>query len=184
MPDWMIGCPYSFMGAFTIENMAYALGVGLSGGSPKQGIFMEINNTTERPVVSIPSEFSLISEETGHPIVVHRQNIVENIGRITKSKYFVKLLGRVIRGNGILEVVSAGTLILANKNLVMLHELVLDECHVESVDNVVAKIRWFDENPAEYAAAVEKQRLILHERFYKEPVEKLARLYGEKTVVV
>lgn len=180
MPSWMVGCPYSYLGAFTIERLVHALGVGLVEGEYKTGVFMEINNTTERPVVEIPREFSKIYAETGQQIVIHSQNIVENIGSIAKSKYFVKLLGRPIRGNGILEVISAGTLVLANKNLVMLRELVLDECDIVTDDDVISKIQWFDTHPEEYAAAVEKQRVILHEKFFKEPAEKLARLYNEK----
>ena len=179
MPSWMVGCPYSFVGAFTMERIAGELGVGVRTGEAKSGVFMEINNTTQRPVVDIPWEFSRIAEETKHPIVVHSQNIVENLGRVSKSKYFVKLLGRKIRGNGILEVVSAGTLILANKNLVEFNELVWDN-YVESVDDVITKIKWFDAHPEEYAAAVEMQRIRLHELYYKTPVENLARLHWEK----
>jgi len=180
MPPWMIGVPYSFLGAFTMEQLAQQLGVGLGAGEVKNGIFLEINNTTERPFKNIPWEFSKISEETKNPIVVHSQNIVENLGRVSKSKYFVKLMGRVIRGNSILETVSCGVLILANRELVTFNEMILPECHVESVDDVIAKIRWFDANPEEYAAAVEMQRIRLHELYYKTPVENLARLHWEK----
>ena len=141
---------------------------------------MEINNCTERPVVTVPWEFSQISAATGHEVVLHSQNIVENLGRLYNSKYYVKLLGRVIRGNSALEAVSSGVLVLANKNLVTHHELVLPECHIESWQDAADRIRWFDAHPAAYREAIENQRKILYELYYKGPVEKLALKYWEK----
>lgn len=178
LPPWMIGMPYSYLGPYTIPKVIKSLFPNKT--SEKHGVFMEINNTEDRPVTTIPSIFLKIQEETSIPILIHSQNIVENISRISNAKYFVKLLGRPIRGNGILEVISAGTLVLANRGLVMLRELVLEECHVETEDDVITKIRWFESHPTEYAAAVEKQRTILYELFYKGPAEKLAMRFWEK----
>jgi hypothetical protein len=178
LPSFSIGMPYSLLGPVTLENLYYDLNPGCSK-PVKKGIFMEINNTTERPVVNIPYEFIQISNSTKQPIYRHEQNIVSNLNNLVKSKYFVKLLGRKLRGNSILETVSAGTLILANKNLVVFSNLILDECHVENFLDVTQTIIYFENNPEHYNHLVYKQRELLYFNYFKYPLENLNNKYLE-----
>ena len=178
LPEFSVGFPYSYIGPYTMENLGKSL---LNVESiHKQGIYMEINNTEERPVVKIPNEFFRLSDHLSMTINVHSQNILENAKRICKSKYFVKILGRVIRGNGLLECISAGTLILANRSLVILDSLVLPECHVVSVKDICHKIAYFEENPQEYRRCVEMQREILEKDYFKGPFDKVLEKYQQK----
>lgn len=178
LPDFAVGFPYSYIGPYTMETIGKSL---LEVASIyKQGIYMEINNTQERPVLTIPDEFLRLSDNLGMKIWVHSQNILENAKRLCKSKYFVKLLGRTIRGNGLLECISAGTLILANRSLVILDSLVLPECHVESVKDICHKISYFEEYPDEYKRCVQMQRDILEKQYFKEPIDKLIEKYKKK----
>lgn len=178
LPDFSVGFPYSYIGPHTMENIGKSL---LEVNKIyKQGIYMEINNTQERPVVTVPDEFLRLSDNLGMKIWIHSQNILENAKRLSKSKYLVKLLGRTIRGNGLLECISAGTLILANRSLVILNSLVLPECHCETVMDICRKITYFEEYPNEYKRCVQMQRDILEKDYFKGPLEKLIEKYQQK----
>jgi hypothetical protein len=179
LPPFSIGFPYSLVGPFTIENMMHKMGVFYD---KKVGIFQEINNTQERPVTRAHPTIDEVGRQCDMPIILHSQNIVENVTRIFCAKFFVKLFGRVIRGNGILEVISAGTLILANKNLIMFHNLIPDECHVENENDVINKINYFENNEVEYERIITMQRFRLQEHYFKGPIENLFRKYNEKKI--
>jgi hypothetical protein len=146
----------------------------------KCGIYIELNNTSERPFVNVPSGFKQISEVCKIPIILHDQDILENIKNIYNAKYFVKIYGRLVRGNGILEVISAGTLILINKKLIMYNNLIPDICHVETPDDVINKILFFENNPIEYNKVIEFQRNYLNEYYFKKPFENLINKYKIK----
>jgi hypothetical protein len=146
----------------------------------KCGIYIELNNTSERPFVNVPSGFKQISEVCKIPIILHDQDILENIKNIYNAKYFVKIYGRLVRGNGILEVISAGTLILINKKLIMYNNLIPDICHVETPDDVINKILFFENNPIEYNKVIEFQRNYLNEYYFKKPFENLINKYKYK----
>ena len=179
LPFHNIGFPYSFLGPYTIENISEKI-PNLLLASKKKGIYLEINNTTERPVNTIPEQFKIISNRLDIPIILHSQNILENIKRIINAKYFVKLYGRVIRGNGILEVISTGTLILINKRLIMYDDLIPNECHVENAVELANKIYYFENNPDAYDAIILKQKTLLYTNYYKAPADNLIRKYYEK----
>ena len=175
LPSFSIGFPYTYVGPKTIETIVkihYTLNT-----IEKHGIFMEINNTKERPVINIPEEFVSISRESGQPITRHSQDILLNAKQLVEAKYYVKLLGRLIRGNSCLESASAGTLILADHDKVMYSDLILPECRIKSYNDVILKIKYFDANPIEYENAIERQRCILNLNYFNGPYEKLIEKY-------
>ena len=175
LPVFSIGFPYTYVGPNTIEQIVkyhYKLDTIV-----KEGIFMEINNTQERPVQRIPTEFQLISSETGQPIIKHSQNILENAKNLFKAKYYVKLLGRRIRGNGVLECISAGTLILTNEYLVEFNDLILPECKIQTHNDVILKIKYYDANPELYKDAIKRQRELLNLKYFREPYNNLIEKY-------
>ena len=173
-PSYMVGFPYTYVGPFTLEKIYMKLFDKTIATHLKQGIYMEINNTSERPVQTIPPEFVLISKECyDMEVRTHDQNIVTNLQRVCESKYFVKLLGRLVRGNSVVECVSAGTLILANRRLVMFADLIDERCHCETAADVIAKIHFFENHPQEYKKVVFYQRQQLDQYYFKEPMQKL-----------
>jgi hypothetical protein len=176
LPSFSIGFPYTYIGPLTIETIVkhhYKLDSIIKGG-----IFMEINNTQERPVQRIPNEFQLISTEIGQAIIKHSQNILENAKNLVEAKYYVKLLGRKIRGNGILECISAGTLILARETLVEYNDLLLPECKIQSYTDAIVKIKFFDANPLAYKAAIQAQRDLLNTKYFRGPYDALLQKYN------
>ena len=114
------------------------------------------------------------------PVILHAQDIVENARRLCAAKYFVKIDGRALRGNGVLEVVSAGTLILARRGLVHFHELVHPLGFVQSLDQLLERIRYFETHEDEYLAAVAWQRAAMTELYIQRPLEQLYAHYLQK----
>jgi hypothetical protein len=171
--SFSIGFPYTFLGPNTLETLSEIKNI-------RNGIFMEINNTKERPVKQIPEGFQEISNATNIPIFIHNQNIIENLKILSKSKYFVKLYGRKIRGNAILEAISSGTLVLLNKDLLIYNNLIPNECHIVTPEDAIEKIRYFENEPNEYKRFIQIQKKILEENYALNPLNNLYKKYYEK----
>lgn len=173
LPSFSISFPYSFLHPYTFENLYETKFI-------KEGIFMELNNTSERPVISIPDNFQIISSETNLPIYTHKQNILENVETLLKSKYFVKLNGRIIRGNGVLEGVSAGCIIIGFPNLIVYNDLVHPYCRLNSENETIDIIKTLENNKEKYDEICRWQKEIMLEKYYNKPLENLYKKYLEK----
>jgi hypothetical protein len=87
---------------------------------------------------------------TGHQLRFHRQNIRENLTELWDSKYFIKIGGRLIRGNSVVEAISAGALVLMNPADTHHAQLLPRDTWIESPADAVELIARLDKNPAEY----------------------------------
>lgn len=138
----------------------------------RKGIFMEINSTTERPVTKIPPHFQPLVDK-GYTIILHKQQIDENLQAIYHSKYFLKMGGRPIRGNSVAEAISLGSLVMMNRDEVTHGELIIDECNVKTMEEAVALIDSLEQNPEEYRRLCAKQQQALTELFFEKPLTSL-----------
>lgn len=170
-----ISFPYTFLNTHTLENL-YERVFGAPPSPSRRGIYMEINNTSERPVVKIPAEFQYIAAQTGHPVVVHHQNIIENLERLCGAKYFVKLLGRQIRGNSVMEAISAGMIVIAPPNRVIYKDLIAGECYAETEEDVCRVIQKIETTPHLYEYILFKQRAAL-KNYIHTSIDKLFSAY-------
>lgn len=164
----IIDFPYTFVSKNGIESL---LKKYIKRKSLKQGIYAEINATTERPVRNVPHFEPL--KKTGHKIRTHKQNIKDNLIEIYDSKYFLKIGGRIIRGNSVIEAISAGTLVLMNPNDIIYTQLLPKECWVSSVEEAYNKIVYFDKNPKAYYKALTKEKDLLQHFVFDCPLESL-----------
>ncbi len=168
--------PYTFLSSDTLQKIMQN---HLGRESGNKDIFMEINSTTERPVTKAPAHFQPLID-AGYEIILHKQRIFDNLKSIYDAKYFVKMGGRHIRGNSVAEAVSLGTLAIMNKNEVTHHELIIDECDVKTMEQMVNLINKLEKNPDLYHELLTKQRKVLKELFFDAPVQSLTNCLEEK----
>ena len=171
----IIDFPYTFVGPNLLERIIKQE----IGKVVKTGIYGEINTTTERPVKSIP-QFIPISEATGEPILVHKQNIKDNLIEIYKSKYYLKVGGRKTRGNGIIEAISLGTVCLLSPEDVICGQILPKEAWVMDADDAIQKIKYLNEHPDEYEKLLDLERALVKQFVIDYPKYWLERALAEK----
>lgn len=172
----VVDFPYTFVDSCTLERILRKA----TGRPPrKEGIFMEINSTTERPVRHVPPHFQPLVD-AGYPIILHKQKIEDNLRGIYDSKYFVKMGGRTIRGNSVAEAVSLGSLAIMDRSQVIHKELIIDECNVKTMDEVVALINRLEKDDGLYRRLLEKERAALHRYFFDAPLQSLENCLEDK----
>lgn len=175
LKNGVIPCPFTFLKPDTLERVMVS---HLKRKSRQSGIYAEINCVKERPVRHVP-QLDYLSDL--HPIRLHRPVIRENLIDLFDSKYFVKLGGRQIRGNSIVEAISCGTLVLLDPDDLFSHrELIPDSCCVRSAEELRAKIEAFDFDPQAYEAALCEQRELVWTYVYHKPLEAIYQAYEEK----
>lgn len=152
----VIDFPYTFVGPDILERIMK----DELGAVEKSGIYGEINTTKERPVKRIP-QFEPISDATGEPILMHKQNIKKNLEEVYKAKYYLKVGGRQTRGNGIIEAVSLGTVALLSPNDVICGQLLPKEAWVMNAEDATKKILYLDSHPEEYQKLLQMERNLI-----------------------
>lgn len=172
----VVDFPYTFVDANTLERILHQ---ATGRPSKKEGIFMEINSTTERPVRHVPPHFQPLVD-AGYRIILHKQKIEDNLLSIYDSKYFVKMGGRTIRGNSVAEAVSLGSLAIMDRSQVIHKELIIDECDVKTMDEMVALINRLEKDEALYQSLLDKERAALHRYFFETPLQSLKNCLEDK----
>ena len=160
--------PYTFLGTKTLENIAVKL---FGKIKKKSGVFAEINNTTERPVTKVPCLDFV--KKLGHEVILHDQSIKDNLEHLYKAKYFVKIQGRVIRGNSVIEAISAGTLVLMNPKDLMHAQILPKECWIHNQKEAQALIKQLDADDKLYKKLLEKERELVQRYVVDAPLENL-----------
>lgn len=171
--------PYTFVGPDCLEKIVFEY---LNRPAKKVGIYGEINTTTERPVKRIP-QFEPISEATGQPIKVHQQLIRDNLIEMYDAKYYLKVGGRITRGNGAIEAISCGTVVLMHPDDIICRQILPKNAWVKDAEEAIAKIKYLDNNPDEYQKLLEEERLLLKTFIVDYPVQYLEKLYSAKNGV-
>ncbi|MDB4175004.1 hypothetical protein N9766_01430 [Flavobacteriaceae bacterium] len=170
----IIDFPYTFIG----PNCLNDLFKGIDQSVNRKKIFLEINNVTERPF-KIDSTLRRL-EETGLQISTHKQLINENILELISSKYFVKIQGRIIRGNGLYEAISSGSLVLSNPDLIIHTQVLPKECWVYDIDSLITKINYLERNPKEYNNLLNLQKSLVKHFVVDCPLKSLEYALNQK----
>lgn len=171
----VIDFPYTFVGPYTLEKIAK----NEFGIVEKKGIYGEINTTTERPVKRIP-QFEPISEITGEPILFHKQNIKENLFELYRAKYYLKVGGRITRGNGIIEAISLGTVALLSPDDVICTQILPKEAWVFDSSDAINKINFLNNNPDEYKKLLFLERQLCYQFVINYPKHWLLKAFSLK----
>lgn len=172
----VIDMPYTFLGGNTLQNL---LERHLQRESRRRGAFAEINSSEERPVTKVPIQYIPLQKD-GCEIILHNSDIAVNLERIYDAKYFIKIGGRKIRGNSVAEAISLGTLVLMNRDEVIHKELIIDECNVKTIEELITKIHELDSNDDLYYRLLNKQKDVLNRLFYESPIKAMEKALEEK----
>lgn len=167
----VVDFPYTFLKGDTLERIL-TQHIPALVSVEKKGVFVEINSTTERPVTRVPEQF-LPLQQQGQEMILHKQRISDNLQSILRSKYFVKMGGRPIRGNSAVEAISCGSLVIMNRDEIIHKELIIEECDVRTMDEVIRLIEYLENNPGKYMELLKKQRDIVTHYFYEIPLRSL-----------
>lgn len=175
--DRVLEFPYTFIGMDDLEKEMMKLELG---GYEKKGIFGEVNCVTERPVKSIP-QFESIARETGEPVKYHKQKIKNNLLEMLSSKYFLKIGGRGIRGNGVIEAISCGTPVLMSPDDITNKQILPPEAWVFSQKDAIEKINYYNNNEDAWHSLLKKERELVQMFAFEYPLYNLIKAYNEKT---
>ncbi len=92
------------------------------------------------------------------PVEITTGSVEQIIRSLVRSKYFVRLGGRKLWGNAMVEAIAAGCLALGNPQEYHHRCLFTPETQITNFDEMLSKISDFERNPDRYRAAVTEQR--------------------------
>ena len=96
------------------------------------------------------------------------------------AKYYLKVGGRITRGNGAIEAISCGTVVLMSPDDIICRQILPKDAWVMNADEAIEKIKYLDSNPDAYRKLLEEERLLLQTFIVDYPLHYLERLYREK----
>jgi len=168
--------PYTFLN----DNTLYNVMNNYLRMDKKGGVFVEINSCRGRPVTSYPDLFDKISDKFKLPVLIHKQNIKENLINLYNAKYFVKHGGRDIRGNSVIEAISSSTLVLMGPRSCGYGFLIGNDCRATSEEEIMQKIEYFENNPEKYTEAMSIQKRLLKKHCFYKPLEHIENKWINK----
>ena len=166
----VIDFPYTFVSGDYLEKLIEKE----IGAVEKNGIYGEINTTTERPVRRIP-QFEPISEATGETIRFHKQNIKNNLVEMYKARYYLKVGGRKTRGNGAIEAISLGTVALLSPDDIICGQILPPEAWVKDANEAIEKINYLNNTPGAYEELLNKERALVNQFVIQYPMHWLEK---------
>lgn len=172
----VIDFPFTFLSPGQIENIVKT---DLNRDSLKRGIFCDISCSKPQRQEKIIKEkpYHLLKlEQTGHELIIHNQNIRKNLFNLYDSKYFIKLGGSHIRGNSIIEAISAGVLVIGNPTELSLNVLLPTQCCVKSIEDAISLVNDLDRNNDKYKELLYTQRALLKFCGFDRPKESLLNI--------
>ncbi len=169
-----VNFPAPFIGSFCLYELMRRT---LNRPSEKSGVYPEINMCTGRPISHIPHQGRL--EKFGK-IRTHAPIIKDNLTNLYDAKYFVKIGGRYIRGNAIVEAISCNTLVLMDSKDVIYNSLLPKETKVKNIDELCKKIEFLEKHPDEYDRLLMMQKDLVQEAVVNIPMQSLFSLWDKK----
>ena len=133
----------------------------------REGIFLESHTSYELNANQINELKSF------GPLGLTRGKTEEIIMGLIKSKYYVRFGGRILWGNSMIEGIAAGCLVIGNPNEFLQVSLFTNKTSVKTFDELIKRIKFFEENPDEYDRELRKQRRQLDYLCFNRPLREL-----------
>lgn len=176
----IIDFPYTFLHPGLLTTI---LSKEVNRNSERSGIFCDVSCSKDEPkevFVDEPPVHLMPLTKTGHSLLTHKQSIKENLLTLYDSKYFIKLGGSYIRGNSIIEAISAGVLVIANPNQVILKDLIPLDCRVYNTAQTLELISYLENNPEFFREQLYLQKAICQLLVIQRPMDSLGNILDYK----
>ena len=155
-----IECPYSFQSSFTWDQIWPA--------SPqREGVMVEHQT------------FALLTDEQRRclhkfgPVRYPHGCLSEVATMLRTSKYYLRLDGGPLTGNGQVEAIMAGCLALGNPSTYVQRSLFTPQTVAVDFDTALRKISFFESNPADWEAARKEQLVVAEFLCFRRPAYQL-----------
>jgi hypothetical protein len=172
----VIDFPYTLLPPDLLNRIMYN---ELKRNSLRDGLFLDISCSKEQrcemKVTELPKRLNLL-KALNQRIILHSQNIKQNLMGLFDSKYFVKIGGSYIRGNSLIEAISAGTLVIANPDEISFKVLLPKECQVVNIEETCKLIAYLETNPEKYKELVYKQKALCQFVVVDKPLESIQNI--------
>jgi hypothetical protein len=150
--------------------------LGQSSDYPRHGISLEIHTERFLPKEQQDAlnEISPISKR-----LMLKEPLKDLINRLIQTKYFIVFIEPApgirskIRGNSIPEAIAAGNLVIARKRCLKNISLLSEKTVVNSFQELIEQIRYFEQNPEAYAQELKNQREKLNWFCFERPIKEL-----------
>jgi len=132
-----------------------------------EGIFLESHTGFDI------SEYRIKELETFGTVRTISPKIENIINDLLKSKYFIRIGGRKLWGNPMVEAISAGCLVLGSPGEFNNKSLFTKDTVVNSFDQLIDKLRLYEENDALYINELNKQQALVDYLCFYRPLNDL-----------
>lgn len=95
-------------------------------------------------------------------VVTAGRNIDDILKKLMHVKYFIRLGGRIVWGNSMIEAISAGCLVIGNPKEFVNYSLFTKRTSISNYNDMINRIRFFENNPIAYKQELEKQRALVN----------------------
>jgi len=150
------------------------VGLALDDSGKRTGIFVE-SHTASTLTDEQQHELSRLGEL--YFVSARTEDILKDLLR---CKYFIRLGGRSLLGNAMVEAVAAGCLVLGDASEFVNRGLFLKEHHVSSFPELLRRMQSLNENPRLFGESASRQRILLDYLCFYRPVAEL--VHKAKTV--
>ena len=105
-----------------------------------------------------------------------------------KAKYYLKVGGRQTRGNGAIEAISLGTVVLLSPSDIICGQVLPKEAWVFNSEEAIEKINYLNSHPEEYEKLLELERALVQQfvidypKFWLEKAVELKKKIGVNKV--
>lgn len=141
--------------------------LGLEEAPIRKGIVLEQETAGEF------SQCELSRLRSFGPVEVSQGRIEEILAALMRSKYYVRLGSRRHLGNAAIEAISAGCLAIGNTSEFAIKSLMLPETNVTNQEQLIERIRSFEEEPSRFDEVLAKQRRMADFLCFSRPVSDL-----------
>lgn len=157
-----IECPYSFQSSYSWDQV-------WPSQIKREGVMIEHQT------------YALLDEEQRHALaslgtVRKPQGSVSEVAAMLRaSKYYLRLQGGPLTGNGQVEAVMAGCLALGDPSTYVQRSLFTPLTVTPNFDSALAKLRYFESSPLEYEKARAEQLSVAEFVCFQRPADQLLR---------